>query len=263
MGDYSDYQGLLVEKQDGVATVTLNRPEKLNAVDNRLHYELTKIWRQLREDRDVRAVVLTGAGRGFCAGGDFSPGRDKSVRESDLAELQEARLIIDELLDCEKPIICGLNGHAMGLGASMALACDVVYMAKTARIADPHVRMGLTAGDGGAIVWPLLIGPSRAKYWLMTGEHCTAEKAYELGLVQELVEDADGARAAATDLARKLAAGPSFAIQSSKVSVNKYVKFMSNMVFPLSLALESQSMALPDHQEAVLAFQEKREPRFR
>jgi enoyl-CoA hydratase len=168
---------------------------------------------------------------------------------------------VDGLLDCEKPIVSAINGPAVGLGATIALLCDVVFAERGARIGDPHVRMGITAGDGGAVIWPLLVGMNRAKQMLMTGKLISGEEAHRLGLVNELRDDGevlDAARA----FARELADGPAFAIQSSKVAVNAIIKAVSNLVLPLSLALEAQSMATADHREAVAAFQEKREPRF-
>ncbi|HET7737285.1 MAG TPA: enoyl-CoA hydratase-related protein [Tepidiformaceae bacterium] len=259
------YSTILIEKDAGLAILTLNRPERLNAVDSRMHSELTTVFVDAQADPEVRAIVLTGAGRGFCAGGDFSPGRpitgEVVERSSGMSMMQEARRIVDNLLDLEKPIVCGLNGAAVGLGATIALFCDVVIAASNARIGDTHVKMGITAGDGGAVIWPLLMGVNRAKQFLMTGDLLTAQQAYELGLVNRVVEEGQ-ARDEAVAFARRLAAGAPYAVQSTKVSVNKYIKMVSNLVLPVSLALEEVSMTKPDHQEAIRAFQEKREPNF-
>lgn len=254
-----DYETILIDKRDGLAILTLNRPERLNAVNGAMHSELSTIFAAVQADPDVRAAVLTGAGRGFCAGGDFSGASMAS--KTGLTMMQEARLIVDRILDLEKPLIAAVNGAAVGLGATVALCCDVVIAAENARFGDPHVKMAITAGDGGAVIWPLLIGVNRAKYWLMTGDLMSAGEAMDLGLVARVVPEGQ-ALAEAEALARRLAAGAPYAVQSTKVSVNKLIKSVSNLVLPLSLALEEISMSKDDHREAVKAFQEKREPKF-
>jgi enoyl-CoA hydratase len=259
MLDQASYETILIEKGDGIAVLTLNRPDRLNAVDGTMHSELMSLFFELQADAEVRAAVLTGAGRGFCSGGDFSGSRVPP--KSGLTTMQEARRIVDNILGLEKPLIAAVNGPAVGLGATIALFCDVVIAARSARIGDPHVKMGITAGDGGAVIWPLLAGVARAKYWLMTGDLMSAEEAMAIGLVNKVVEDGQ-ALPEALVLARRLADGPSYAIQSTKVSVNQFVKLVSNLVLPFSLALEEVSMTKDDHAEAVRAFQERREPRF-
>jgi enoyl-CoA hydratase len=254
-----NYETILIDKSDGIATLTLNRPERLNAVNGTLHSELSTIFLDVQADPDVRVAVLTGAGRGFSAGGDFSGASMEP--KSGLSMMQEARRIVDNILDLEKPLIAAVNGPAVGLGATIALCCDVVIAAKNARIGDPHVKMGITAGDGGAVMWPLLIGVNRAKYWLMTGELMTADEAMEIGLVNKVVDEGEALNESMV-LARKLAAGAPYAVQTTKVSVNKLIKAVSNLVLPLSLSLEEVSMTKEDHREAVKAFQEKRDPQF-
>ncbi len=261
MLDQANYETITIEKRpDGVAVLTLNRPERLNAVNGAMHSELTTIWLDLQADPDVRAAVLTGAGRAFCAGGDFSPSSNMTTKTG-LPMIQEARRIVDNMLDVEKPIIAAVNGAAAGLGATIALLCDVVIASRNARIGDPHVKMGITAGDGGAVIWPLLVGVNRAKYMLMTGDLVPAEEAMAMGLVQKVVDEGEALNEALF-LAKRLAAGAPYAVQSSKVSVNKFIKLVSNLVLPLSLALEEISMTKADHREAVKAFQEKRDPQF-
>jgi enoyl-CoA hydratase len=255
-----NYENILIEKRDGIAILTLNRPERLNAVNGTLHSELSTVFDDVQADGDVRVAVITGAGRAFCAGGDFGPGRD-FVSKTGRSMMQEARRIVDTILDLEKPLIAAVNGHAVGLGATVALCCDVVIAARSAKIGDPHVKMGLTAGDGGAVIWPLLVGVNRAKYMLMTGDLITGEEAERIGLVNYVVDD-DRVLDEALSLAQRLALGAPYAVQSSKVSVNKFIKSVSNLVLPLSLALEEVSMSKEDHREAVRAFQEKRDPQF-
>jgi enoyl-CoA hydratase len=260
MLDQERYETIQIEKDNGVAILRLNRPERLNAVNGAMHSELMSIFLDVQADPDVRAAVLTGAGRAFCAGGDFGGGSDMRSK-SGLPMMQEARRIVDNMLDCEKPIVAAVNGPAAGLGATIALLCDVVIAARNARIGDPHVKMGITAGDGGAVIWPLLVGVNRAKYMLMSGDLIPADEAFAMGLVNKVVDEGM-ALPEALLVARKLAAGAPYAVQSSKTAVNKFIKLVSNLVLPYSLAVEEVSMHTADHREAVTAFQEKREPRF-
>jgi enoyl-CoA hydratase len=261
MLDQAKYDHILIEKRpDGVAVLTLNRPEKLNAVNGVLHSELTTMTVDAQADPDVRAVVLTGAGRAFCAGGDFGGDRVMTTKTG-LTMMQEARLIVDNMLDLQKPIIAAVNGAAAGLGATVALCCDIVIASRNARIGDPHVKMGITAGDGGAVIWPLLVGVNRAKQMLMTGDLLSADEAFAMGLVNKVVDEGEALNEAVA-LAARLAAGPPYAIQSSKMAVNKYIKFVSNLVLPVSLAMEELSMAREDAREAQAAWREKREPKF-
>jgi enoyl-CoA hydratase/carnithine racemase len=183
--DQDRYETLLIDKREnGVAVVSLNRPDRLNAVNGRLHHELSTFTRDAERDRAVKVVVLAGEGRAFCAGGDFS---DDSGA-GDLS-LEEARQIVDHLLELQKPIISAVQGYAMGLGATVALLCDVVVAGKSAVFADTHVKLGIGAGDGGQVIWPLLMGVNRAKWFLMTGERITGEALLDMGLVSFLVED--------------------------------------------------------------------------
>jgi enoyl-CoA hydratase len=258
------YRTIQIEKRDdGVAVATLNRPERLNAVDGFMHNELSRLSSDFDTDGDARVLVITGAGRAFCSGGDFGGAPREPDPEAPVYvnSLHEARLIVDNMLDCEKPIVSAVNGYAMGLGATVALLADVVVAARSAVFADTHVRMGISAGDGGQVIWPALIGPSRAKYYLMTGDRIGGEEAERIGLATFCVDD-DQLMPRALEIAARLAAGPTYAISASKVAVNKYLRFVSNMVTPLSLAMEEVSMTKDDHREAVRAFQEKREPKF-
>ncbi len=259
MLDPQRYEAIAIDKRpDGVALATLNRPEKLNAVNATLHHELARLTRDADADADVRVLVVTGAGRAFCAGGDFSPQDD---RGGDVITMREARQIVDHLLECTKPVISAVNGYAMGLGATVALLADVVYAARSAVFADTHVNMGIGAGDGGQVIWPLLMGVNRAKYYLMTGDRLTATEAERLGLVNFVVDDGTVVDEALA-FAGRLAAGPGLAISASKVAVNNYIRVVSSLVLPLSLSLEENTLASKDHREAVRAFQEKRDAHF-
>lgn len=257
-----NYQTILIDKQpSGVALATLNRPQRLNAVDGAMHHELTQLWLDADADPEVKVLLVTGAGRAFCAGGDFSGSGVPIGGGDDRAMMREARQIVDNLLDCSKPIVSAVNGYAMGLGATVALLADIVVASDKAVIADTHVKMGIGAGDGGQVIWPLLMGVNRAKYFLMTGERLTAQEALELGLVNFVVEH-DALLERAMTIARNLAEGPAKAISASKVPINKYIKMVSNLVLPLSLSLEEASMASEDAREAGAAFREKRDPKF-
>jgi enoyl-CoA hydratase len=252
------YDAIRIEKRENkVAIATLNRPEKRNAVDDAMHQELVQLPRDTDADPEVKVLVITGAGRDFCAGGDFTGGLHPGPKM-----WMEASRIVDSLLDCQKPVITAVNGYAMGLGATLALLADVVFAARSATFADTHVRMGIAAGDGGQVIWPLLMGVNRAKYYLMTGDRIPAEEAERLGLVNFVVDD-DALMERALALAGRLAAGPTLAISASKVAVNQYMKMVSNVVLPLSLKLEEWTMSSEDFREAVMAFAQKREPEYK
>lgn len=254
-----NYQTIQIEKRaNGVAVATLNRPERLNAVNGPMHRELANIARDADHDDEVRVLVLTGAGRAFCAGGDFSGDAPVSGQSG----LKEAREIVNLLLDCSIPVISAVKGYAMGLGATIALLADIVVAGKSATFADTHVNMGIGAGDGGQVIWPLLMGVNRAKYHLMTGERITGEDAERYGLVNFVVDD-DAVLDKALEIADRLAAGPGLAIAASKVGVNQYIKMVANLVLPVSLAEEFLNFRSADAAEAIKAFQEKRAAEFK
>ena len=254
---------LHLERIDRVLRVTIAHPtSELNAVDERLHQELAMLFAELRQETAARAVVLTGRGRAFSAGGDFNwfptlrePARLDALR-------REAKQLIWDLLDVEIPIVAAVNGHAIGLGASIALLCDVIFMADTATIADPHVRVGLVAGDGGAAIWPLAVGPARAKEYLLTGDPLTAAEAERIGLINRVLPAAD-LQEHALAFARRLADGAPLAVRYTKVAVNKLIKDALNVAFDTSTALELMTFLSEDHQEAMAAIREKRPPTFK
>jgi len=262
MLNQANYETMRIERRDdGIAVVTLNRPERLNAVNGRMHAELATFSWDFHNDREMRVMVLTGEGRAFSAGGDFGPGDPVGSNPSGPPMMVEARQIVDHILECEKPIISAVNGYAMGLGANVALLCDVVVAAESAVFADTHVNMGIGAGDGGQLIWPHLIGVNRAKYYLMTGDRVTGTEAAEMGLANFCVPD-DELMTKAMEVAGRLAAGAPQAIAASKVAVNAYLRSVSSYVMPISLKYEDLTMRSADHKEAVAAFQEKRPPKF-
>ena len=258
-----NYETMAIDRHDnGIVVVALNRPERLNAVNGRMHSELATISRDFADDRELRVMVLTGNGRAFSAGGDFSPDSPIGADPNFPNMWVEARQIVDHILECEKPIIAAVNGYAMGLGANVALLCDVVVAGPNTVFADTHVNMGLGAGDGGQLIWPFLVGVNRAKYFLMTGDRVTGKEALEIGLANFYVDDKDQVLPKALEIAERLAAGAPKAITASKMAVNAYLRAISSMVMPMCLKYEEVTMASKDHKEAVAAFQEKREPKF-
>jgi enoyl-CoA hydratase/carnithine racemase len=250
---------------EGVLRVTLDRPERRNAISPEMHEELTPLFRRIAEDRAVRVVVLTGAGeKAFCVGADFG-GMDANLEqgyEDGMPELMNgSAALVRAQLAVPQPLIAAINGDAIGLGATMALFCDITFMANEARLADPHVNAGLVAGDGGAILWPLLMGLNRGKEFLLTGDIMDAAEAYRLGLVNHLAPRTE-LLDAADAMARRLASGPQVAIQFNKRLANADLLEKVNRLIDASLAMEAITFSTADHREAVRSFIEKRPPAF-
>ncbi len=259
---YEDYEALKVWREGKIVTVAFNRPEVKNATNPRMHQELERIFPEIGRDPDAAVVILTGMGDAFSAGGDLhtlqaSLDDQKRWIESNI----EARNIIMGLIDLDRPVIAKVNGHAVGLGATLALFCDIIIAKDTAKIADPHVGVGLAAGDGGAIIWPALVGYARAKYYLLTGEAITGGKAAEIGLVTEALPG-DQLDARVADIAQKLADGAGLAIRLTKKSVNMDLRKKVDDMLEAHLGFETWSHLSADHREAVNAFLEKRKPAF-
>ena len=262
MVSFDHYQAILFARRGRVLEITLNRPDKLNATDAVLHAELARVFHDASHDPDSDVIVLTGAGRAFSAGGDVAWMQDAIDEPERFAQtVREAKQIVFGLIDCEKPVIAKLNGHATGLGATIALFCDVIFAAEHAKIGDPHVSIGFVAGDGGAVIWPQLIGYARAKEYLLTGDLMKADEAARIGLINHAVpaEQLDARVAAFAD---RLAGGATKAIRWTKMSVNIGLRELATSILDTSLAYEALSNISPDHREAVRAFSAKRTPRF-
>ena len=260
--DFASYQCIEFRRSGRILTVMLNRPEQRNAVNARLHHELSRVFTDVQRDVDSDIVVLTGNGSAFCAGGDID-WMQLSVDEPAEFEktAREAKDIVYSQLDLEKPLICRLNGHATGLGASLALLCDIVIASDEARIGDPHVSVGLVAGDGGALIWPQLVGYAKAKKYLLTGELMMAAEAERIGLITDVVPRAE-LDAAVDAMAERLVSGATKAIRWSKVTTNLPLRQLFHSYFDAGVAYECLSNLTADHAEAVAAFRERRKPVF-
>ncbi|MCX5602335.1 enoyl-CoA hydratase/isomerase family protein [Streptomyces phaeochromogenes] len=243
----TDPADLVVTSHGPVRLIELNRPEQLNAMSEELHSGLASVWDTLADDPEARVVVLTGRGRAFSAGGNFDimtrVQRDRAFRERNV---DEARQIITGMVRCPLPVIAAVNGPAVGLGCSLALLSDLVLIADDAYIADPHVQVGLVAGDGGALVLPLLVGLTRAKELLFLGDRVGAEEAVRLGIANRVVPK-DKLLDEAMDLARRLAALPVRALRETKRAVNLHLEQAMHSVLEPALLAERDTMHDPDH----------------
>lgn len=253
MQSYDQYRLLAVERRGKVLVVTMNRPP-VNASNSAMHGELSRIFGEIARDDLVEVVVLTGAGRAFSAGGDLDEMRDRLDQpERWLNSMREAREIVLSMLDLDKPIIARVNGHAIGLGATLALLCDIVIAVESAKIADSHVKVGLVAGDGGALVWPHRVGITRAKEYLLTGTPINAVEAERIGLINHVVP-ADQLDARVYELADALAAGASRAIRLTKRALNMGLKRDALAMIDAQLGFETESFLSEEHRSAVRHF---------
>ena len=260
---YAHYQYIKVEVEDKVATMTLNRPHRLNAFLQDMHREMIDAWRKLEEDNEVRAIVLTGAGRAFGAGGDV---RDMLAQLTPMERAVES-LSLDRqaamaVLSVTKPIICAVNGVAVASACTLALMCDVVIAAENARFGDPHVKVGLTSNGIGVAAWALQVGINRAKEYLMTGDIFDSREAERIGLVNHVVPEGQ-AYAEAMKLAKRLADGAPLAIRWTKVALNQRIQAYMNLALDTGAALEGLSMLTEDNKEGLRAYNEKRTPIYK
>ena len=261
--NYADFQHMTFDhRPNGVLLITLNRPEVMNATNARLHWELTQIWGVVNDDEKTKVAIVTGAGdKAFSAGGDLDwvggmvgkPGAVNNV-------LKEAADVVYNMLACDKVIISAINGVAVGAGLAVAMLADISIMAEEARITDGHVKLGVAAGDHAAIVWPLLCGMAKAKYYLLTADFLDGKECERIGLVSlccpraELMERA-------VKVADKLAAGSQTAIRFTKKSLNNWMH-VARPIFDNSLALEMLCFMGDDAPQGVAAVREKRAPDF-
>jgi enoyl-CoA hydratase len=251
------YQALLLSRRERLLTITLNRPELLNAFGSVMHAEIIEALRFAASDPGSDVIVLTGAGRAFSAGGDLAHMEECIANPAEFErDAADAKRIVFTLLDIEKPVIAKLNGHAVGLGATIALLCDVIFAAQSAKIGDPHVKVGLVAGDGGAVIWPQLIGFARAKEYLMTGALIPAPKAAEIGLINHAVPDAElDERVDA--FCDQLLGGATQAIRWTKTTVNLELKRIAHALMDPGIAYESITARSDAHRTAVQAMKQQ------
>lgn len=244
---------ILLERRGRMLVLTLNRPDSLNAVNLELHDDLAEALRFAQCDPDSDLIQLTGAGRAFSAGGDIDHiARNAAEPTRFDHEAQIAKRIVATMLEIDKPVVCRMNGHAVGLGATLALLCDVIFAADNAKIGDPHVSIGLVAGDGGALIWAQRIGLGRAKEYLFSGELLTAPKAAEIGLINHAMPLAELDSAVAAFCA-KLLATSAFALRATKLLTNLELKRLASAVMDAGIAYESLSVRTPEHLAAVEA----------
>jgi enoyl-CoA hydratase len=260
--DQDSYTTLKFERVGKVLRVVIDNPSSdINWFDEALQTDLTRLFGELRDEREARAVLLTGSKKAFLAGGD--PQFVMQMRDSAILarSAHDAKQMIWDLLDVEIPVVAAINGDAVALGASIALLCDVIFMAESAVLRDPHVLLGLVAGDGGVVAWPLAVGPALAKRYLLTGDPVSAPEAERLGLVTHVVSDEE-LQSAALAFAQRIAAEAPLAVRYTKMAVNKLVKQAMNTNFDSALGHELVTFLSDDLVEAMSAMQSGREPKF-
>lgn len=247
--------------ENGVLKVEFKNPESMNSVDRETHSQITYIWRDIDEDDSVRAVIVTGQGRAFSAGGDFGWIEQMNAsQEVRVASWREARDLVYNMINCRKPVISAINGAAAGAGLVVGLMADISVASRTAKLVDGHTRLGVAAGDAAAIIWPLLCGMAKAKYYLLTCRPITGEEAERIGLVS-LAEDADRVWPVALEIANELASGARDAIGWTKYALNNWLR-SAGPTFDASTALEFLAFAGPEVREGVASYREKRAPDF-
>lgn len=258
----TDYEQLTFERRrNGVVVITLDRPEKYNAADETMHGELARVWRDVSADPEIRVAVVTGAGKAFSAGGDLAM-VERMAGDYDRVThmLTEMSDLVRNLVDCEKPVVSAINGTAVGAGLVVALLADISICAEDARLGDGHVKLGVAAGDHAAIIWPLLAGMAKARYYLLTGEMLTGSEAERIGMVTKALPR-DEVLDEAIRVADTLATGSQTAIRWTKRALNNWLK-AAGPIFDQSAAYEMLCFMGPDVVEGVTALREKREPRF-
>ncbi|MGH7911205.1 MAG: enoyl-CoA hydratase/isomerase family protein [Candidatus Dormibacteraceae bacterium] len=260
--NFSDYQQLRFDRRDnGVLLITLDRPQKYNAADEQMHGELARVWTEVSADEETRVAVVTGAGAAFSAGGDLGMVRrlagdlDRVTRM-----LSQMSALVYNLVDCEKPIVSAINGVAVGAGAVVALLADIAICAEDAEIGDGHVRLGVAAGDHAAMLWPLLLGMAKSRYYLLTGEMVSGVEAERLGMVAKVLPR-EQVLGEALRVAAQLASGPQPAIRLTKRALNNWLK-MAGPIFDVSAAYEMLCFMGPDVVEGAAALRERRPPQW-
>lgn len=260
--DYSAYQHLLFSRPEaGVLLVTLNRPEVMNATDETMHAELARVWTDIARDDETRVVVVTGAGKAFSAGGDLAMVERMAGNYPRVAHmLTETAELVYHMVNCDKPIISAINGTAVGAGLVVALLADISIVAADVRLTDGHLRLGVAAGDHSVILWPLLCGMAKAKYYLLTADFLDGREAERIGLVSRCVPGEE-LMDTALEVAHRLAGAPQDALRWTKRALNHWLR-AAGPAFDASVAYEMLTFLGADVTEGVAAIREKRPPRF-
>ena len=262
MSEYAAYRYLKFDRPaERVIRITLDRPERLNSLDFEAHGELTRVWLDVDRDRDVNAVIIRGAGKAFCAGGDF--GMVEKIMndyETQVEAVREFRDLCYNIINCSKPVVSAIHGAAVGAGLATALLADISIAAKSARLIDGHTRLGVAAGDHAAMIWPLLCGMAKAKYHVLLCDPVSGEEAERMGLVSLCVED-DVLQDKAVEIASRLATGAQRPIRWTKYALNNWFR-MTGPIFDNSAAFEVLSFNGPELKEGLASLREKRAPRF-
>ncbi|MDN5873162.1 MAG: enoyl-CoA hydratase/isomerase family protein [Sinobacteraceae bacterium] len=260
--DESNYQQLTFERRaNGVLLITFNRPEKYNATDEGMHSEIARVWQDVARDEQTRVAVVTGAGKAFSAGGDLGMVERMAGDHARVSHmLDEMSEMVYNIVNCPKPIISAINGVAVGAGTVVGLLADISICAEDTKIGDGHVKLGVAAGDHAAIIWPLLVGPAKAKYYLLTGEMISGAEAERIGLVSKAVPR-EQVLEEALRVADTLATGSQTAIRWTKRAINGWIR-NAGAIFDQSAAYEMLGFLGPDVVEGCAALKEKRAPRF-
>jgi enoyl-CoA hydratase len=260
--NYGSYEHLLFERRDnGVLQITINRPDRMNATHEPLHTELATVWTDVDRDPDTRVVVVTGAGKAFSAGGDLAMVERMTQNYSEIVRMmKETGDLVYNMVNCDKPIISAINGTAVGAGLTVALMADISIIAEDVRLTDGHLRLGVAAGDHAAIIWPLLCGLAKAKYYLLTADFINGQEAERIGLVSRCVP-AGELMDTAHDVAQRLATGPQHAVRLTKRSLNNWLR-LAGPTFDTSVAYEMLTFLGDDVAEGMAAVKEKRPPAF-
>ena len=258
--DFSKYKHFTFKQDGKVLTALFNQPAKLNPIDNAVEKDLVNLLHEGADDPSFNVLVLGGEGRAFSAGGDI-PFMQKVIDDPSLFGTFQPKKTVYSLIDFPKPVIAKVQGPAIGLGATIALLCDVIFASPNAKFGDPHVNVGFTAGDGGAIIWPQLIGFARAKQYLLTGDLVKADEAERIGLINFVVP-AEELDQKVMEFAQRLANGATKSINWTKQLANIALRQVASGLMDASIAYEALSNGTKDHQEAVTAFMEKRKPKF-
>ncbi|TDP89072.1 enoyl-CoA hydratase/isomerase family protein [Labedaea rhizosphaerae] len=260
--DFAKYGQLRFERRDnGVLLITMDRPDKYNAADEQMHGELARVWTDVSADPQTRVAVITGAGKAFSAGGDLAMVERMAGDHDRVAHmLSEMSDLVYNIINCEKPVISAINGVAVGAGTVVALLADISICANDARIGDGHVKLGVAAGDHAAIIWPLLVGMAKARYYLLTGEMVDGVEAERLGLVSKALPREE-VLPEALRVADVLGSGSQPAIRWTKRALNGWLR-MAGPIFDQSAAYEMLTFMGPDVVEGAAALRDKRAPRF-